>query len=73
MVLWRGASPVSFMRSTSSRRLANERNRVSKKVISTIHWLSATSSATPPATMRSTKPKATMHTSSTAYCFSFEQ
>ena len=73
MVFLRGATPVASIRSTSSRRLAKLRNRASRKVISTIHLLSTTPVATPPAKMRSTNPKATIHTSMMALSFSFTQ
>ena len=73
MVFLRGGSPVSFMRTTSSLRFANERKSVSRNVISTSHLLSAMSVAKPPASTLSTKPNATMHTSKMAYCFSLAQ
>ena len=43
---------------------------MSKKVMSTIHLLRKMPEASPPASRRSTNPKATMHTSIMAYCFS---
>ena len=70
MVFFRGASPVSFILTTSSRLLAKERKSMSKKVMSTIHLLRKMPEASPPASRRSTNPKATMHTSIMAYCFS---
>ena len=72
-VFLRGGTPVSFMRNTSSRRLANERKSVSRNVISTSHLLGAMSVAKPPASTLNTKPKATMHTSMMAYCLSLVQ
>ena len=65
--------PVRSMRKTSSRRLASERNSVSRNVMSTIHLLSMMPEASPPASMRSTKPKAIMHTSIMANRFSQAQ
>lgn len=47
--------------------------RVMRKVISTIHLLSTMPVATPPASRRSTKPKATIHTSMMAYCLNLAQ
>ena len=72
-VFFLGASPVCSICSTSSRRLANPMKRVMRNAMSTIQWLSSMPAASPPANMRSTKPKATMHTSMMAYCLSFTQ
>lgn len=58
---------------TSSRRLANAKNRVNRKVINIIHGDSVMSVATPPIITLNTKPNATINTSMIDICFNFKQ